>query len=170
MSAVSRDFEEAYGGLRALVGRIVAGEVGEGVLREAVDGWRREDCKGAATLSKAAALSLRYDLASGGLRGGGRVPDELRALGRVEGVLDPPERTATGTRDAHASVSHPNRKPHLGRTHAGEDGRGGPRTPSLWAWLPPPGSLPQHAGGAGGLVHLYDEDYENAPPHPKKSR
>lgn len=206
MTAVSRDFEEAYGGLRALVGRIVAGEVGEGVLREAVDGWRRQNCKGAATLSKAAALSLRYDLASGGLRGGGGVPDELRALGRVERVLDPPGRTSS-TRDApvevalpealrrrlpgargfrtgelqilvergtgggvHASVSHPRRSPTWDELMQSRIAVAGPETPTLWAWLPPPGSPAQHAGGAGGLVHLYDEDYENRPRDPKKPR
>jgi hypothetical protein len=206
VAAVSRDFEEAYAGLRTLVGRIVTGEVGEEVLREAVDDWRREDCRGAAALSKAAALSLRYDLASGGLRGGGGVPNELRALGRVEKVLDPRERTSS-TRDApvevalpealrrripgargfrmgelqillergttggvHASVSHPRRSATWDELMRARIAVAGPETPTLWAWMPPPGAPPQHAGGAGGLVHLYDEDYENRPRDPRKSR
>ena len=150
---------------------------------------------------------LRYDLANRGLRGDGAVPDELRALGRVEGALEPPERTAAGTRDApvevalpealrrrlagargyrmgelqilvergtgggaHASVSHPRRSPAWDELMQARIAVAGPETPTLWAWMPPPGSPPQHAGGAGGLVHLYDDDYEDAPPRPKKPR
>lgn len=73
------------------MGRINAGEIGEEVLREEVDRWRREDCKGAAALRRAATNALRYEWGSAGLRSGGGVPDELRALGRVEEVLEPPE-------------------------------------------------------------------------------
>lgn len=91
MSAVPRDLEQACRGLRVLVGRIARGGIGEEVLREEVDRWKREDCKGAAALRKAANFSLRYELASEGLRSGGGVPDELRALGRVEEILEPPE-------------------------------------------------------------------------------
>ncbi|MDP9439839.1 MAG: hypothetical protein M3P49_14040 [Actinomycetota bacterium] len=101
MSAVPRDLEEACAGLRVLVGRINAGEVGEEVFGEEVDRWRREDCRGATELRRAATNALRYELASAGLRDGGRVPDELGALGRVEEVLEPSE---DGSGDDEAPV------------------------------------------------------------------
>lgn len=189
MSAVPRDLEGACRGLRVLVSRIARGEIGDAILREEVDRWRREDCRGAAALTRAATNALRYELASAGLRGGG-VPNELRALGRVEEVLEPPERSPDageapvevalpealsrrlpgargfrmgelqiilerGRQGMHISVSHPRRSPtwdEMLRIRA----VAGPDAPALWAWMPPPGSRPRHAGGPGGLVHLYD--------------
>lgn len=107
---IPRDFEGAYEGLVGLVGRISAGEAGEAAVREEVDRWRREDCRGAAALTKAATSTLRYELASRGLEEGPEaVSGETRALGRVETILNPPEAETEGSRAEIVEVALPER-------------------------------------------------------------
>lgn len=91
-----REFERAYEGLKALVEQMVQGEVREEVLREEVDAWRREDCRGAGTLSNAAREFLTYELANRGLEGDECATCEMSALRKVEAILEPPE-ALTGT-------------------------------------------------------------------------
>lgn len=99
-------FTEAYEGLAALVMRISGGEVREEVLREQVDGWRRERCRGAATLAKAAILALRHELSDEGLReGAGAVAGSMRALQAVEEILEPPEASGTSRPGTAAPVT-----------------------------------------------------------------
>lgn len=85
----------AYGGLVALVERVSAGDVA--VLREEADAWRREDCRGSATLAKSAVLALRYSLADEGLREEAGAAKRMRALDTVEGILEPPEAARPGS-------------------------------------------------------------------------
>jgi len=90
---VPEHFAAAYAGLAALVGRVAAGSVRPAVPREEVDAWRREGCRGAGTLAKAAIQALRYEIASGGLEAGGGEAEAsargLRALAQVEAALEP---------------------------------------------------------------------------------
>lgn len=88
---VPEDFRRAYEALDGLVGRLAVGEPGGPRLREEVRRWRREDCRDATTLAKAAVLALRYELGSGALAGDpeGAAP-RLRALAGVEALLEPP--------------------------------------------------------------------------------
>lgn len=110
---IPKDFEEAYGGLVGLVGRISAGEgVGEAVpteLREEVDTWRREDCRGAAALTKAATSTLKYELASRGLEEGREAVAAEMPLGLVEAVLYPPEASTEGAQAEIVEVAVPER-------------------------------------------------------------
>ncbi|QIN81128.1 hypothetical protein GBA65_22100 (plasmid) [Rubrobacter marinus] len=90
--AIPDGFEQAYDGLVGLVGRVAAGRIREEVLREEADAWRREDCRGAASLAEAATGALRYELASRGAREGpDSVSEEMRALGRILAALGPPK-------------------------------------------------------------------------------
>jgi hypothetical protein len=89
--AIPDGFEEAYDGLVELVGRVADGRIREEVLGEELDTWRRDDCRGAATLAEAATSALRYELASRGMsEGPDSVSEETRALGRVLAALGPP--------------------------------------------------------------------------------
>lgn len=82
----------AASGVAVLVRRVAAGKVRDEVLVEEADAWRREDCRGAATLAEAATAALRYELADRTLREGEEAgaPEEMGALGRVLEALGPP--------------------------------------------------------------------------------
>ena len=83
--------EEAHDALIGLVRRVASGDVRDEVLGEEVDAWRRENCRGRATLAEAASSATRYALESRGLREGpASVSKELRALGSVRSVLERP--------------------------------------------------------------------------------
>lgn len=87
--AVPDGFEEAYDGLVELIGRVADGRISDEVLGEKSDAWRRDDCRGAATLAQAATSALRYELASrGASEGPDSVSEDLRALGRVLTALE----------------------------------------------------------------------------------
>ena len=76
-----------------MMGRITAGRVRGEALGEEVDAWRREDCRGRATLAEAASSATRYGLELRGLREGpASVAKEMRALGSVRSVLESPNR------------------------------------------------------------------------------
>lgn len=87
---VPESLERAYEALFEPLHRISDGEVREEVMGEEVDAYVREDCRGVPTLAGAAALTLRYELASTGLgEGHESVEQDMRALGLVEAFLDP---------------------------------------------------------------------------------
>lgn len=71
------------------MGQIAAGRSHAEALGEEVGAWRREDCRGRATLAEAASSATRYELELRGLKDGpATVPEEMRALGRVRFVLE----------------------------------------------------------------------------------
>lgn len=96
---VPADFIRAYEDLVALVERIDAGEVTDGLVREEVDYWRGIACRGSAALTKAAILALRHELATEGLEhqregnwpAAGSSADKLEVLARVEHTLSSPK-------------------------------------------------------------------------------
>lgn len=104
--AIPGDFEEAYDGLVVLVRRVAAGKVGEEVLAEEVDAWRREDCRGAGALANGALHALRYELVKRALSEDSvAASEETRALGRVLAVVEPPG--AQGDRSEIVEVALP---------------------------------------------------------------
>ncbi len=89
--AIPHGFEQAYDGLAGLVGRVAEGRIRDEILGEELDAWRRDDCRGAATLAEAATFALRYELASRGMsEGPDSVSEETRALGRLMAALAHP--------------------------------------------------------------------------------
>jgi hypothetical protein len=97
-ASVPEQFPAAYAGLADLVDRAVSGAVRPEELGGEADAWRRTECRGAATLARAAINALRYELASGGLKAGGQEDARrLLALAEVEAALEPPG-TASGDR------------------------------------------------------------------------
>ena len=97
---VPEDFVRAYEDLVPLVGRIQAGNVPDPLVREEVDRWRGDSCLGSASLTRAAILALRHEIATEGLREkqgpNGPAARELRALARVERTLSPPQESRDG--------------------------------------------------------------------------
>lgn len=89
---IPEGFEEAHDGLIGLVRRVASCEVRGEALGEEVDAWRREDCRGAATLAEAAFSTLRYELADRNLRKDQEAgtSEEMRALNRVRAAFESP--------------------------------------------------------------------------------
>ena len=100
---VPEDFVRAYEDLIPLVGRIEAGGAPDPLVREEVDRWRADSCLGSASLTKAAILALRHELATEGLRENqgpeGPAARELRALARVQWTLSPPEKSTAANHE-----------------------------------------------------------------------
>ena len=101
--AVPEDFVRAYDDLIPLVWRIEAGKVPDPLVREEVDHWRADSCLGSASLTKAAILALRHEIATEGLRDNqgpeGPAARELRALARVQRTLSPPEKSTVANHE-----------------------------------------------------------------------
>ena len=100
---VPEDFVRAYEDLIPLVGRIGAGGAPDPLVREEVDYWRADSCLGSASLTKAAILALRHELATEGLRENqgpeGPAARELRALARVQRTLSTPEKSTVANHE-----------------------------------------------------------------------
>lgn len=97
MTSVSEDFKKAYEELFELLDRIVTEDISGDELHGQVNIWVGAHYRGGTTLSKAAVLALRSELARMGLITDlDSATERLRALQQIDEIVDPPNLSNAG--------------------------------------------------------------------------